>query len=219
MKARVWGFLVVLMLAAPVGAQQFTVSQEETPTELEIEAGSSASFDVTVTLSGEGFACTSEVEAPVNATLAAGEASVTTEDAALAFAIPAGDYNTEAYNGTESAQLTVAAEGGETRNYTTTLDLVSTFPGGTYDACVPQEFPEASSEPAQITLDVIADEAPEEEEDEEPVNEVGNETDQNETAGDEQTDEEENGLPLPASLVPPSLLAAALLVSDRRREA
>lgn len=228
MHVRAWALVVVVALAAPAGAQQasFSVSQEEVDEELSLEAGGSATIGFTMHLAGEGFACTMDVEAPVNATLEATvedpapeNASVTTTPANKTFPIPAGTYETEAYNESADAEVAVETESGVSENYTATLALTSTFPGGTYENCVPTEFPEAISETAEIELTVQADEPePEEPVDEEPTNDTDEQPDNgtaNETdEGADEGSEEENGLPTPAILAPLAAIVAA--VASRR---
>lgn len=227
MQGRIWGLLLVLALAVPAGAQEasFTVSQQDVPVGEELEAGESISIAFDVGLQGDGFSCAAEVEAPVNATLEAQlpsdappNASVEPGEDSAAFPIPAGNYHTEPYNQSTAFEVPVETGSGVSENYTATLTLESTFPGGTYDDCLPSEFPEASSEPAEIRLDVVADEPePEEPVDEEPEEPV-NDTNETETPANGTDDgAEENGLPLPATAVPPALIAAALLAGARQR--
>lgn len=228
MRIRAWIVLAVLALAVPAGAQQasFAVDQGEAPVELETEAGSSVSFDVDVNLTGEGFSCAGDVEAPVNATVevevpssAPDNASVTPADASIGFPIPAGTYHTEAYNQSTTTTIEVETGSGVREDYTASLSLQSVYPGGTYMDCVPQEFPAAESETAQIQLDVLADRAPEEPEtdvDEEPEDNT-TEPPMNDTPDDGSPDEEEDGIPLPWPLVPASLAALALATRRSKR--
>jgi hypothetical protein len=233
MNIRVWGLLLVVALAAPAAAQEasFDVAQSEAPSELTLEAGESTSMSPTVALSGEGFSCSQEVEAPVNTTVATAieqpspeNANVTASDVAKTFPIRAGEYTTTPYNETANATIDVETDSGVTENYTATLEVTSTFPGGTYEACVPNEFPEASSDPVQIQLEVTADEEPEDEEPEEPTepmnDTVGNES-TNDSAADDGSDpageDSEDGIPAPGAVVPLALVGAALLATGRRR--
>lgn len=221
METRFLAAVIVLALAAPAAAQEasFAVSQADVPVGLEVDAGSTTSIAFDVNLTGEGFSCAADVEAPVNATLAADvpsspeNASVDPGNASKAFPIPAGDYHTQTYNQSTRAEVDVAVGGGVSENYTATLSLTSTFPGGTYQDCVPSEFPEASSETAEIRLDVVADEPEEEPEADDgtqpPANET-NETDTNGSDGDNTSTEDENGLPVPWQIAPLGLVAAAL---------
>lgn len=234
MQVRAWTVvLVVLALAVPAGAQSasFTVSQSPTSTQLQTEAGSSVSVDVGVNLTGEGFSCAAEVEAPVNTTAEASvpssapdNASVTASDASLAFTIPSGDYHTQPYNDSMTATIDVETGSGVSEDYTATVSLTSVFPGGTYMDCLPQEFPEAQSESAQIQIDVTADQPPQQGGDdgeEEPDDGMENNTTEpptNESPGGEDSGGEDNGIPLPWPLVPLSLAVVALVSRrlDRR---
>lgn len=226
MQVRAWIVLAVLALAVPAGAQQasFSVGQSQAPASLETEAGSSTSFDVAVNITGEGFSCAAEVEAPVNTTVEASvpssapdNASVTPTDASLAFAIPAGDYHTEAYNDSATATIDVETDSGVSEDYTATLSVTSVFPGGMYTDCLPQEFPEAQSEALQVELDVTADQPADQggdEDEQQPEEEPEDNTTQpptNETPGEEDNGEEDNGIPLPWPLVPASLAAVAVV--------
>jgi hypothetical protein len=85
------------------------------------------------------------------------------------------------------------------------------FPGVTYEECVPSQLPGDESDPAEIRVDVVADE-PEADEPEPPVNDTNETTNgtANETSNDTAAPEDENGLPVPWQLAPLGLGAAAL---------
>jgi hypothetical protein len=234
MQGRIWALMLVLALALPAGAQEasFTVTQETVPAGEEIEAGESLTFAFNATLEGEGFSCATDVEAPVNATVSAelpsdapDNASVEPGNASKAFPIQAGNYQTEPYNQSASYEIPVETGSGVTENYSATLSVESVFPGGTYDNCVPSEFPEAASEVAKIRLDVTADdpepEEPVDEEPEQPANDTNETTTPpaNETANETTEDDEgSTGIPTGAHLVPIAFVGAALLAGARREE-
>lgn len=232
MQARWTALVALLVLAVPVAAQDsasFTVAQESPPARVSADGGTTAGIDLAVNLTGEGFGCTSEVEAPVNTTAtvslpsdAPPNASVETTMASLAFAIPEGQYETEPYNDVVNATVQADVGGGVRENYTATLTLTSTFPGGTYDSCIPMEFSPAESDPAEVQLQVVADDPPEPDEDdgdEPPADDSGNETGPgtnppaNDTPGNES--EDDNGVPVPWTAAPLAAILAAL--AGRRR--
>lgn len=239
-----WTLLfATVLVAAPAAAQQasFSLTQEGAPGEVEVTAGEGVELTVVQNLTGEGFTCTSEVIAPVNATVdvslpsdAPANASVTPTNATKEFPIPANTYETQAYNQQANATVSADTDGGVRENYTATLTVESTFPGGNYSACVPMQFSPASSDPAEVTLSVVADNPPEDTGDDDtddgdagtggnnstnnltddpddttepPANDSGNDT------GD--GDDEASGVPVPWQAAPVALAAAAIAVRSR----
>lgn len=225
-----WTVLAALLLvAAPVAAQQeasFTLEQEGLASEAEVEGGGSVDLAVGLNLTGEGFSCTQEVEAPVNVTVESSLPSDAPPNASLdvtedqqAFAIPAGEYSTAPYSEEANATVSASAGSGLRENVTATLTVTSTYPGGNYTNCLPMEFPSASSSPGEVQLRMIADDPPEPEPDPEPED---NATDDNTTqppANDSDanaSDEGDNGIPLPWQGAPLAAIGAALLLRSRR---
>lgn len=218
----------LLLVATPVAAQQeasFTVEQKDLASQAEVEGGSTVDLTLTANLTGEGFSCTQDIEAPVNVTVEASlpsdappNASVDVTNASLAFPIPAGEYTTNAYSQEANATVSASAGSGLTENVTATLTVTSTFPGGNYSSCVPMTFPSASSSPGEVELRLIADDPPEPEPEPEPEgNETGENATQppgNETPGNET--EEGNGIPLPWQAAPLAAVGAALLARTRQ---
>lgn len=229
MQAR-WTIVVAaLVLAAPAAAQEASVqvAQEEVPSRVMADAGTSEDVQLGVNLTAEGFSCTSEVIAPVNTTAevtlpsdAPANASVTPTNASKEFPIPAGEYQTQPYQQRANVTLSADIGGGVQENYTATLTLTSTFPGADYSSCIPMTFAPAESGTAEVELKITRDEVPPEPDTDE--DDQGNQTDGpgdttddtdagNGSAANDSADEEESGVPVPWQATPLAALFAALV--------
>lgn len=222
-----WTLLAcLLLLAAPAAAQQqasFSLEQTDAPSQAEVTGGESVELSLVANLTGEGFSCTQDVEAPVNVTAevslpedAPPNASVALTDASKTFPIPAGEYTTDPYAEEANATVSASAASGLRENVTATVTISSEFPGGTYDSCVPSEFSPASSSPAEVELSLVADDPPEPEEPEDNgTMDPDNETQPPANDSGANDSEDGNGIPLPWQAAPLAALGAALALRGR----
>lgn len=220
----------VAILAVPAAAQQeasFSLEQKNVASQAEVVGGQRVDLPLTVNLTGEGFTCTQEVEAPVNVTAEASLASdappnaqLETTDAEHTFPIPTGEYQVSAYGQETNTTVSASAASGLQENTTATLTLTSNYPGGEHTGCLPMQFSPATSEPAEVEVSLIADDPPEpeppDEPDDDPADDNTTAPPTNDTPTDPSEDEDDNGIPLPWQAAPLAAIAAALAI--RRRE-
>lgn len=232
MQARWIVLATALLLASPIAAQDSAsveLTQKDVTSSVEVKGGGSVEIGLAVNLTADNFTCSSEVELPVNVTAepslpssAPENASLSVQNATKAFPVPAGP-RTEAYTAEANATLTAEAGSGLRENTSATVTVESSFPGANYSSCVPMEFSPATSSPAEVKVDLIADNPPEpetdeDEETEEPTDNStvqGNETTEPPTQNTTNTnasDEGPTGVPFPWQATPLGAILAALLL-------
>lgn len=238
MRVRVLVLTAILVVSGGAAAQEASTElvAEDPPAAQEIQAGESVAVTFSANFTISGTSCSGSVEVPGNAT---GEASVqgsapsgasnTVEAGELAFTVPDGDHGTtpagEAYSEAQPATVTLSTEGGLTENYTVSLSLsAATAEVDASPTCLPGTFPAAETGSVSVTVDVIRDQQPADDDvDGDDGTDGTDGTDGgNGTDGTDGTDggadggdgDEENGTPLGPALAPLAAGAAALM---RRR--
>lgn len=230
---RALGVAMIAALLATAGlaaAQQASFSVSLSPTsELQpVQAGGSTSVDVDVNLQGDGFSCADDVTLPVNMSVSpTGGVSGTANPAPVEFSNTMGIHNSDGptggYNETETTTVTFqvsgSASGGDKD-----VTLTGLFPGGNYGPgsgnCAPSEFPEAEGTttvtvPVQASSDSGTDTGGDTGGDDGVGGDDGDATDGNDTIGNE-SDEDDNGIPVGPWVAPAALVAGALAL--RRRD-
>lgn len=179
---------------------------------MNLQGGDSGTATVDVTFRADEFFCFEETDLVVEVTTESVDGVQASPDPSeLVFTLPTGIHDSgleqESYEGSEAVTVTLDAPSGTQVDFSTQITFSASFPGGDPSECGPDAFPSAS-DLASISVNVQADAEPDEDDDGTPGGNGDDDTNGGETPDDE------DGIPLPAWVVPGAL---ALAAAARRR--